>query len=80
VLDDLFAAAVVAINNLRDHTGQTITPYPVEPLPRNQDIGTIIPDEGGDDLAIHFDSSGTEGYVHLLEGQKVEVTFVRMPK
>lgn len=33
VLDDLFAATVVAFDNRYDHMGETITSHPLEPLP-----------------------------------------------
>ena len=34
--------------------------------------GFIAPDEGGDDLFIHYSNIASEGYRSLQEGQKVE--------
>lgn len=34
--------------------------------------GFITPDEGGDDLFIHYSEIKSEGYATLDEGQKVE--------
>ena len=35
-------------------------------------FGFITPDEGGDDLFVHFSEVKMEGFVSLREGQKVE--------
>lgn len=45
----------------------------VKSYDRNEYIGTITPEDD-------FSPEGTEEYDHLTEGQKVEVTFVRVPK
>ena len=37
-------------------------------------FGFICPDEGGDDLFVHFSEIKTEGYASLDENQKVEYT------
>lgn len=34
--------------------------------------GFIVPDDGGDELFIHYSNIETEGYRSLEEGQKVE--------
>ena len=35
-------------------------------------FGFITPDEGGDDLFVHYSEIKTDGYASLKEGQKVE--------
>jgi CspA family cold shock protein len=35
-------------------------------------FGFITPDEGGDDLFVHFSEVKMEGFVRLQEGQKVD--------
>lgn len=35
-------------------------------------FGFITPDEGGDDLFVHFSEVKMDGFVSLREGQKVE--------
>jgi CspA family cold shock protein len=37
-------------------------------------FGFICPDDGGDDLFVHFSEIKTEGYASLDENQKVEYT------
>ena len=42
--------------------------------------GFITPDEGGNDLFVHFASIESEGYKSLNEGDKVEFTVGEGPK
>jgi len=37
-------------------------------------FGFIVPDEGGQDLFVHFSNIETDGFRTLKEGQKVEYT------
>ncbi len=38
----------------------------------NKGYGFIAPDDGGDDLFVHYSEIQTSGYATLEEGQKVE--------
>ncbi len=43
--------------------------------------GFVTPDEGSNDIFVHFSSiSGMEGYKSLKEGQKVEFEITEGPK
>ena len=37
----------------------------------NKGWGFIIPDEGGDDIFVHYSAIETQGFKTLIEGQKV---------
>lgn len=43
-------------------------------------FGFIAPDEGGDDVFVHFQAIQGEGFKTLKEGQKVEFEVTKGPK
>ena len=43
-------------------------------------FGFIVPDEGGDDVFVHFSAIETDGYRSLAEGQQVEYELTSGPK
>lgn len=42
--------------------------------------GFVTPDEGSEDIFVHFSSIGMEGYKTLKEGQKVQFEVAEGPK
>ena len=42
--------------------------------------GFIIPNDGGDDIFVHFSTIEADGYRSLLEGQVVEFEHTQGPK
>ena len=43
-------------------------------------FGFISPDDGSDDVFVHFSAIQSSGYRELVEGQKVEFETTRGPK
>lgn len=43
-------------------------------------FGFITPDEGGDDVFVHFSAIDARGYRELTEGQRVEFQTTQGPK
>lgn len=43
-------------------------------------FGFITPDEGGDDVFVHFSAIEARGYRELTEGQRVEFQTTQGPK
>jgi CspA family cold shock protein len=43
-------------------------------------FGFIAPEEGGDDIFVHFSAINTEGFRSLQEGQRVQFEVTQGPK